>query len=86
MEAHPAASCFYFHCANIKLLPKDHASAPVAGSHSAADAGSTAKPAAQSESGGCAVFGTRDHGDAAAIWVFGVGMWLRLRSRRKPTL
>lgn len=41
MEGHPAASCFYFHCTDIKILPNENAPS-AAGAKSAAGAPSAA--------------------------------------------
>jgi hypothetical protein len=50
MEGHPGASCFYFHCAELKILPADGNGA---GASVVAGAGGTA--ASSHGSGGCSV-------------------------------
>jgi hypothetical protein len=66
MEAHPAQSCFYFHCADIKILP--------------ADGGASATPA--TDDGGCAVANAGVAGSSAAWWAtLGIGAVLYRRRR-----
>jgi hypothetical protein len=75
MEGHPASSCFYFHCADIEILPADGASAgsgnPAsgnAGSPAGGAAGSSGSAASSRDSGGCSVASAGDRSSTAAAW------------------
>jgi hypothetical protein len=75
MDGHPAASCFYFHCADIKILAAN-----------GGGAGATAtKPASSHKSGGCSITEAGARSGVTAVWcLFGLGSasWLRRRLRR----
>jgi hypothetical protein len=73
MEGHPASSCFYFHCADIEILP--------------ADGDTTTTPASSHDSSGCSVAYAGDRSSTAAAWcVLGIASVFsrRRRSRRPP--
>jgi MYXO-CTERM domain-containing protein len=62
MEGHPGSSCFYFHCADVTILPADGGSAGVSGSAGASGsagvggvAGTAVIPASAPASRGCSV-------------------------------
>jgi MYXO-CTERM domain-containing protein len=60
MEGHPAASCFYFHCAEITILPADSA-------HGAAGTGSST-PAGSHKNSGCSVASAGTGSSTVAAW------------------
>jgi hypothetical protein len=78
MEGHPAASCFYFHCADIQVLPAESGSAG-----GAAGAGAAGSAAASHESSGCAVAGGgRARGSKTAAGCLLLAAWAFERRRR----
>jgi Lytic polysaccharide mono-oxygenase, cellulose-degrading len=93
MEGHGASSCFYYHCANIKIVAADGSSnSEHAGSHASHDtagsAGSATHTDADSEDdGGCSVAtlgATRSsHAGWGSVAIATIGVW---RSRRRRAL
>lgn len=89
MEAHPAASCFYFHCADIQIVPKQGADAGADtgdGGAASADAAAQTEHAA-SEGGGCAVAQVGVRAGRSELWLVGLALagCLRLcRGRWRP--
>jgi hypothetical protein len=80
MEGHPASSCFYFHCADITILPAEAGSD--AGS---ADSGTAiAKPATSHKSSGCSVAFAGTRSGAAGAWsvLASAALFRRRRSHR----
>jgi hypothetical protein len=77
MEGHPAASCFYFHCAEIKILPAAMSGAAGTG---AAAAGSSA-PASTQKSSGCSVTNAGAASSTAVAWCLLALAVLRARRR-----
>jgi hypothetical protein len=77
MEGHPAASCFYFHCADIQVLPAEGGSAG-----GAAGAGAAGSAAASHDSSGCAVAGGGARGSKTAAWCLLLAAWAFERRRR----
>ena len=62
MEGHPAASCFYFHCADIEILPADEGAGASGsggggrgGDEPGADGGGAGGPKSGSDDGGCSI-------------------------------
>jgi hypothetical protein len=90
MEAHPAQSCFYFHCADIAILPAEGASGSSLAA--AADGGASATPVkAATDDGGCAVANAGARSSSAAAWWAMLGMATALyrrahRSQRRPSM
>jgi hypothetical protein len=80
MEGHPAASCFYFHCAEIEILP---AAASGAAGTGAAAAGSSAAAGTQ-KSSGCSVANAGAASSTAVAWCMLAlaALSARRRSRR----
>lgn len=75
MEGHPAASCFYFHCADIKI---------VAGEAGAGDAGtSVTPPGSADDDGGCSVHAVGAARAAAWPWLLLMAALGRRARRRK---
>jgi hypothetical protein len=77
MEGHPAASCFYFHCAEIKIEAAGGGTAD----GGTADAGGT-KPEAGGSDGGCSVAAPSARVGAHWWLALGVAALTRLRRRR----
>jgi hypothetical protein len=79
MEGHPGRSCYYFHCAEVKILP---AEAGLAGVGGVAGAGGT--PASSQGSSGCSVAyaGARSSRPAAGC-LFAIAFALAFYRRRR---
>jgi hypothetical protein len=76
MEGHPASSCFYFHCAEIEILPHDGAGA------AGTSGPTTTPPASSDDGGGCSIAHAGVRSSAGAFWfLLGVAwaLWARTR-------
>lgn len=73
MEGHPASSCFYFHCAEIKIVAAEGAAGASAG---------TVTPAGSNESSGCSVAQVRSRNALTAAWC-AIGFAAVLYRRRR---
>jgi hypothetical protein len=76
MEGHPASSCFYFHCAEIEILPAQGGEAAGSGG------GAAMLPASSDDGGGCSVVQVAATNSRVAGWgVLGI-TWVFGRRRR----
>jgi hypothetical protein len=75
MEGHPASSCYYFHCAEIKIAPAQGMSAAASGS------GAAEPPAAHEDSGGCTVARVGAGSLAPLAWFALLGLAFARRRR-----
>jgi MYXO-CTERM domain-containing protein len=85
MEKHGASSCFYFHCAEIKIVPAASGAAGAAGqagSAPSAGSGAASRPAAAS-SGGCSVATIGAGSSTALSWTLIVALWALRRRQRQ---
>jgi hypothetical protein len=81
MEGHPQASCFYFHCADIRIVPAQGASAGASGAVTTTPAGSS------DDSGGCSVVHAGAHSTTApASFLLAIAAAACLRRRRRAQL
>lgn len=62
MEGHPASSCFYFHCAEIEVLPAENGSSGA----SSDDAGAATRDT--SDDSGCSIARSGARSSTAAAW------------------
>jgi hypothetical protein len=94
MEGHGASSCFYYHCANIKIVAADGGeSSDHAGSHAGHDAagtsGSATKTHGDSDDGGCSIATVGAKRSSLAGWgilaVAAVSQWRSRRRRAQGT-
>jgi hypothetical protein len=90
MEGHGASSCFYFHCADIKIVAANGASgAGAAGHASSNDAGSSGAASPESASskddGGCSLSRPGARSPAAAAWCL-LGLAAVFARRRRTRL
>jgi Lytic polysaccharide mono-oxygenase, cellulose-degrading len=79
MEGHPASSCFYFHCADIKILPASGS----AGSGTAGGTAGTSGTGGKTDSGGCSVARAGARSSTAAAWCL-LGLASVFYRRRRP--
>jgi MYXO-CTERM domain-containing protein len=83
MEGHPGASCFYFHCADVTILPA--VDGGVDGG--TADGGTAGITPASAGDGGCSVASAARRSSHAAWWLLALGAVLyRLRVRTPGAL
>jgi MYXO-CTERM domain-containing protein len=83
MEGHPGASCFYFHCADITILPAAANSADGGASDGgAADGGAAAITPASKSDGGCSAGPATRRSPHTAWWLLALcAAFYRLRVR-----
>jgi MYXO-CTERM domain-containing protein len=87
MDGHGASSCFYYHCADIKIVAADGdsggaGSAGRATSNAAGSAGG-ATPASSEDDGGCSVSHAGAQSSTAAAWCLSLGLAVVLARRRR---